>query len=199
MVRIIEEVLDLCRAGQGKLSLRKERVDLAAVVAGAIETAGTFLATRGHHLTVSLPPGPVSLDWRDPEGWVEAPMADRCALGAPTRGRRSSGTPPADPTPRLDPILFGPDPTARGDAWRERGQWERAEAAYLEALRARPLNESARDALVRLHLERGHFDRAKSFARMIAWLNSTAERSSSTRRPTRPPLRRLRNRAKLRE
>jgi signal transduction histidine kinase len=61
MVRIIEDVLDLCRAGRGKLSLRKERVDLAAVVAGAIETADTLLATRGHHLTVSLPPGPVSL------------------------------------------------------------------------------------------------------------------------------------------
>ena len=61
MERIIEEVLDLCRAGQGKLSLCKERLDLAAVVAGAIETAGAFLAARGHHLTVSLPPGPVSL------------------------------------------------------------------------------------------------------------------------------------------
>jgi signal transduction histidine kinase len=61
MARIIEDVLDLCHAGQGKLSLRKERVDLAAVVAGAIETAGAFLATRGHHLTVSLPPEPVSL------------------------------------------------------------------------------------------------------------------------------------------
>jgi signal transduction histidine kinase len=61
MARIIEEVLDLCSAGQNKLSLCKERVDLAAVVAGAVETAGAFLATRGHHLTVSLPPGPVSL------------------------------------------------------------------------------------------------------------------------------------------
>jgi signal transduction histidine kinase len=61
MARIIEDVLHLCRAGQGKLSLCKERVDLATVVAGAIETAGHFLATRGHHLTVSLPPGAVSL------------------------------------------------------------------------------------------------------------------------------------------
>ncbi len=41
MARIIEDVLDLCRAGQNKLSLRKERVDLAAVVSAAIETAGT--------------------------------------------------------------------------------------------------------------------------------------------------------------
>ncbi|HJZ53810.1 MAG TPA: histidine kinase dimerization/phospho-acceptor domain-containing protein, partial [Gemmataceae bacterium] len=34
MARIIEDVLEICRAGEGKLSLRKERVDLAAVVAG---------------------------------------------------------------------------------------------------------------------------------------------------------------------
>jgi signal transduction histidine kinase len=61
MARIIEEVLDLCRAGQNKLSLCKERVDLATVVAGAIETAGAFLATRSHHLIVSLPEAPVSL------------------------------------------------------------------------------------------------------------------------------------------
>jgi signal transduction histidine kinase len=61
MVRIMDDVVNLCRAGLGKLSLRKERVDLAAVVAGAVETAGTLLATRCHHLTVSLPPSPVSL------------------------------------------------------------------------------------------------------------------------------------------
>ncbi len=70
------------------------------------------------------------------------------------------GPPPADLAPRRDPILFGPNPTARGDALRERGELERAEAAYEEATRAHPYNESVRDALVRLHAERGHLDRA---------------------------------------
>jgi tetratricopeptide (TPR) repeat protein len=69
------------------------------------------------------------------------------------------GPPPADPAPRLDPILYGGDPAARGDAWKERGQWDRAEAAYAEAIHARPLNRSVRDALARLHDERGHLDR----------------------------------------
>ena len=59
------------------------------------------------------------------------------------------GPPPADPAPRLDPILFGADPTARGDAWKERGLWDRAEAAYAEATRARPLNPSIWLALAR--------------------------------------------------
>jgi WD40 repeat protein len=70
------------------------------------------------------------------------------------------GPPPPDPVPRLDPILFGLEPAARGDSWKERGQWDRAEAAYAAAIRARPLNRSVRDALARLDAGRGHLDRA---------------------------------------
>jgi Flp pilus assembly protein TadD len=78
------------------------------------------------------------------------------------------GPPPADPAPRLDPIVFGPEPAARGDAWRERGQWDRAEAAYAEAARARPLNATVREALTRLHVERDHLDRAA--ATLAEWV-----------------------------
>jgi tetratricopeptide (TPR) repeat protein len=70
------------------------------------------------------------------------------------------GPPPADPAPRLDPILFGADPAARGDGWREREQWDRADAACAEAIRLRPLSPSAWDALARFHLARGRLDRA---------------------------------------
>ncbi len=34
----------------------------------------------------------------------------------------------------LDPILFGPDPTARAKAWVERKRWAEAEAAFDEAV-----------------------------------------------------------------
>src|SRR5205085_5540382 len=61
MERIIEGMLDICRAEQDKLPLRKERVNLAAVVVDAVESARPALTSRGHHLTVSLPPEPVSL------------------------------------------------------------------------------------------------------------------------------------------
>ena len=43
---------------------------------------------------------------------------------------------------------------------KERGLWDRAEAAYAEAIRARPLNPSVWDALARMHIQRGHLDRA---------------------------------------
>jgi tetratricopeptide (TPR) repeat protein len=70
------------------------------------------------------------------------------------------GSPPPDPAPRLDPTLDGADPAARGDGWKERGLWDWAEAAYAEAIRAQPLNQSAWDALARFHVSRGHLDRA---------------------------------------
>jgi tetratricopeptide (TPR) repeat protein len=70
------------------------------------------------------------------------------------------GPPPADPAPRLDPILYGDEPAARGGAWKERGDWDRAEAAFAEAIRARPLNGAVASALARLHLERGRPGRA---------------------------------------
>src|SRR5262249_18551994 len=70
------------------------------------------------------------------------------------------GPPPADPAPRLDPILSGGGPSARGDALKQRGLWDRAAVAYAEATRARPLNHSVWLSLARMHIERGHPDRA---------------------------------------
>jgi tetratricopeptide (TPR) repeat protein len=53
----------------------------------------------------------------------------------------TQGGPPATgPRWSLDPILFGPDPTARARAWMERNRWAEAEAAFDEAVAARPLD-----------------------------------------------------------
>ena len=89
-----------------------------------------------------------SIQVLDPAAWAE----HRRLL------EQLGGPPPADPAPRLDPILFGADPAARGDGWKERGLWDRAEAAYAEAIRARPLNPSAWAALARLHVARSPLD-----------------------------------------
>jgi signal transduction histidine kinase len=61
-MRLIDDLFDLCAGALGKLSLRKEVVSLAVVVAGGTETAGHLLAARRHRLTVSLPPEPVYLE-----------------------------------------------------------------------------------------------------------------------------------------
>jgi WD40 repeat protein/tetratricopeptide (TPR) repeat protein len=65
------------------------------------------------------------------------------------------GVPEAEPRWRLDPVLFGPEPTARARAWAERKHWAAAEAAFTEAVDARPLDTAVR-------LERARFYKARS-------------------------------------
>jgi tetratricopeptide (TPR) repeat protein len=62
-------------------------------------------------------------------------------------------------------MLHGDEPARRGDALAERGLWDRAEAAYLEAARARPFDASWRAssawaALTRFYISRGRPERA---------------------------------------
>jgi PAS domain S-box-containing protein len=62
MVRLIDDLLDISRITRGKLQLRKERVELAAVVPSAVEAARPSIDAQAHELTVTLPPQPVYLD-----------------------------------------------------------------------------------------------------------------------------------------
>jgi tetratricopeptide (TPR) repeat protein len=140
----------------------------------AFSRDGRFLLTgHGGSMWRWDAPAPLPEDVPRLTAWVQAATGleldergsirplDRSAwLERRRRLEELGGPPPPDPAPRLDPILCGPEPAARGDAWRERSQWDRAEAAYDEALRARPFSASVRDALVRLHVDRGHPDRA---------------------------------------
>jgi signal transduction histidine kinase len=61
-VRLVDDLFDLCARSLRRLSLSKEVVALAEVVAGATDTAGQLLSARRHRLTVSLPPEPVYLE-----------------------------------------------------------------------------------------------------------------------------------------
>jgi PAS domain S-box-containing protein len=62
MVRLIDDLLDISRITQGKLQLRKERVDLAAVVRSAVEASRPLIDAHGHDLTVTLPHESVLVD-----------------------------------------------------------------------------------------------------------------------------------------
>ncbi len=62
MVRLIDDLLDLSRITNGKIELRKERIDLAAAVKDAVETSRPLIEASGHELTVTLPPQPVFVD-----------------------------------------------------------------------------------------------------------------------------------------
>ena len=62
MALLLDDLLDVSRITRGTLQLRRERVELAAVVDLAIETARPLIDARRHTLTVELPDTPVFLD-----------------------------------------------------------------------------------------------------------------------------------------
>ncbi|HEV3261493.1 MAG TPA: response regulator [Gemmataceae bacterium] len=62
MTRLVEDLLDVSRINQGKIQLRKERVDLAVVVGRAIESCRALVESRRHRLEVTLPPEPLCLE-----------------------------------------------------------------------------------------------------------------------------------------
>jgi signal transduction histidine kinase/DNA-binding response OmpR family regulator len=59
LIRLVDDLLDMSRITRGKIRLQTEVVDLASVVARAVETTRPLIETRQHELTVSLPPEPV--------------------------------------------------------------------------------------------------------------------------------------------
>ncbi len=62
MARLVDDLLEVSRISRGKVVLRKERVDAAAVITRAVETARPLIEERRHALTVSLPPEPIRLE-----------------------------------------------------------------------------------------------------------------------------------------
>ncbi|MFZ2983045.1 MAG: HAMP domain-containing sensor histidine kinase, partial [Sphingobium sp.] len=62
MTRLVEDLLDIARIEQGKISLQCERVDLNDVLAFAVETSRPAIDEAGHTLQIDLPPGPVLLN-----------------------------------------------------------------------------------------------------------------------------------------
>ncbi len=60
----------------------------------------------------------------------------------------------------LDPILFGPEPTARARAWIERERWAVAEAAFDEAVLARPFDPDVVLERARFHAAHSRPERA---------------------------------------
>ncbi len=62
MVRLIDDLMDVSRISRGKMELRRERVELAAIVQNAVETSRPLLEKAGHELSVTLPARPILID-----------------------------------------------------------------------------------------------------------------------------------------
>ena len=62
VVRLVDDLLDVSRISRGQIELQKERVEVANVVARAIETVDPLLAERRHRLTVLVPESGLPVD-----------------------------------------------------------------------------------------------------------------------------------------
>jgi PAS domain S-box-containing protein len=62
LVRLVDDLLDVSRVMSGKIELRREPVELATVVARAVETAQPLIEVQGHKLELSLPPESLLID-----------------------------------------------------------------------------------------------------------------------------------------
>jgi signal transduction histidine kinase/DNA-binding response OmpR family regulator len=59
MSRLIEDLLDVARISQGKITLQKEALDLRQVLTHGIETVRPFIESRRHRFSSTLPDVPV--------------------------------------------------------------------------------------------------------------------------------------------
>jgi PAS domain S-box-containing protein len=62
MVRLVDDLLEISRVTRGTIQLRKEPVDLAAVIRSAVEMSGPLIEANGHQLAIAVHPEPMTLE-----------------------------------------------------------------------------------------------------------------------------------------
>jgi PAS domain S-box-containing protein len=62
LVRLVDDLMDVSRISRGMIDLRKQPVEMAAVVSSAVEASRPFIKRMGHELTVTTPKQLVLLD-----------------------------------------------------------------------------------------------------------------------------------------
>ncbi len=62
MTRLLEDLLDVARISQGKIELRKERINLTSLVTHTVEAIRPLCDEQTHKLSVSLPSTPIWVD-----------------------------------------------------------------------------------------------------------------------------------------
>ena len=62
LAALVDDLLDVSRITRGKVELKKQKIEIADVVAKAIELASPLLEQRRHHLTVEVPTRRLAVD-----------------------------------------------------------------------------------------------------------------------------------------
>jgi PAS domain S-box-containing protein len=61
LVRLVDDLLEISRISRGKIELRKEPVEVAAFVRGAVETSRPLIDGAGHQLALAISPEPLTV------------------------------------------------------------------------------------------------------------------------------------------
>jgi PAS domain S-box-containing protein len=88
MVRLIDDLLDVSRITRGKIDLKRQRVELGAILDGAVETSLPLVHASRHELTREGPSEPIHLD-ADPTRLTQvfANLLNNAAKYTPEGGR----------------------------------------------------------------------------------------------------------------
>ena len=62
LTRLVDDLLDVARITRGKINLSREPVELAALIARAVETVQPLIQERGHQFTCEVPDGTLTVD-----------------------------------------------------------------------------------------------------------------------------------------
>jgi PAS domain S-box-containing protein len=62
LVRLVDDLMEVSRITRGKIELRKEPVELAAIIATAVEISRPLIDAAGHQLAITLSPEPLTLE-----------------------------------------------------------------------------------------------------------------------------------------
>jgi signal transduction histidine kinase/CheY-like chemotaxis protein len=62
MVRLVDDLLEVSRITRGKVNLNVERLDMASILRGAIETSRPLIDAARHDLEMELPPEPLHVE-----------------------------------------------------------------------------------------------------------------------------------------
>jgi signal transduction histidine kinase len=95
--RLIEDLLDIARIDQGKISLKKERLLLQDVLAFAVESAQPYIDAARHRLILDIEPEPI---------WLDADHARLVQIVSNLLGNAAKYTPPGGEV-RLSTGLVG--------------------------------------------------------------------------------------------
>jgi CheY-like chemotaxis protein len=59
LAQLVDDLLDVSRITQGKISLKKQPVELAKVIQHSLDTTRSLLEAKHHHLSVNVPSAPI--------------------------------------------------------------------------------------------------------------------------------------------